>query len=83
MGFLRDERAQFTMLGLIVAFVTLIVTADLFPLIYDLCENVSSTAMERGDWATAYIVKLIPFTIVGVELASIYYYAKPYIIREE
>jgi len=79
----KNRKGQFTILALFTLFITLLVTVQFMPQIYSICENVSQIALAHGDYVTAYLVKLIPVSIVLVEIASIYYYAKPYIIREE
>ncbi len=79
----KDKKGQFTILALFTLFITLVVTVQFLPMIYDICYNISQVCEEKGDYVAAFLVRLIPVSIVIVELASIFYYAKPYIIKEE
>lgn len=77
----KDERGQFTIAGLFALFIMLVVTVKLLPTIYDFCEQAAQTAEQNGDTFTAFLIRLIPASIVISELMAIYYYAKPIIVR--
>ncbi len=80
---MRGKKGQFTIAGLFALFIMLIVTIQLFPTIYDLCNQGAQMAQDKGDILTAYLIRLIPPSIVISELMAIYYYAKPLIFRGE
>jgi len=78
-----DNKGQFTIHAFFALFITLTIVMYFMPQIYDICNQIATTAEQNGDSITAFVARLIPMAMIMVILASIFYYAKPYIIREE
>ena len=80
--FLKDIKGQFTIAGLFALLIMLVVSVKLLPIIYKYCEEGANLAESKGDALTAFLLRLIPVSIVISELMAVYYYAKPIIVRE-
>lgn len=78
----KDVGGQFTIAGLFAVFIMLIVTMKLMPDIISYCDNIAATLEEKGYTIAAFLIKLVPASIVISILSAIYYYAKPIILRE-
>lgn len=78
----RDIKGQFTIAGLFAVFIMLIVTMKLMPDIVSYCNDISSTLENDGYVIAAFLVKLVPASIVISILSAIFFYAKPIIMRE-
>ncbi|ADB58725.1 hypothetical protein [Archaeoglobus profundus] len=79
---IRNRRGQFTIAGLFALLIMLVVSVKLLPMVYQYCEEGAQLAESKGDALTAFLLRLIPVSIVISELMAIYYYAKPIIVRE-
>jgi len=79
---IRNRRGQFTIAGLFALLIMLVVSVKLLPIVYQYCEEGAQLAESKGDALTAFLLRLIPVSIVISELMAIYYYAKPIIVRE-
>ncbi len=78
----KDVKGQFTIAGLFAVFIMLIVTMKLMPDIISYCDDIASTLNDKGYTIAAFLIKLVPASIVISILSAIYYYAKPIILRE-
>lgn len=78
----KDVKGQFTIAGLFAVFIMLIVTMKLMPDIISYCDSIAATLEEKGYTIAAFLIKLVPASIVISILSAIYYYAKPIILRE-
>ena len=79
----KDSKAQFTIAGLFAVFLMLIITMKLMPDIVSICDNISKTLEDGGYSIAAFLIKLVPASIVISILSAIYFYARPIIMREE
>ena len=79
----EDTKAQFTIAGLFAVFLMLIITMKLMPNIVSICDNISKTLEDGGYSIAAFLIKLVPASIVISILSAIYFYAKPIIMRRE
>ena len=79
----EDTKAQFTIAGLFAVFLMLIITMKLMPNIVSICDNISKTLEDGGYSIAAFLIKLVPASIVISILSAIYFYARPIIMREE
>jgi len=77
----KDIRGQFTIAGLFAVFLMLIITMKLMPDIISFCDSIATTLEDNGYTIAAFLIKLVPASIVISILSAIYFYAKPIIIR--
>lgn len=61
--FIDDIKAQYTLVGLMMTFVSIIVFSQIYPVIKPFIASIVSTA----DPSTALIVELIPF-VIGISI---------------
>lgn len=80
---LKSEKGQFTIAGLFSVFIMLIVTMYLMPSILDICDQIALELSRHDQQIAAFLVRLIPASIVVSILSAIFFYAKPLIVREE
>jgi len=77
---LINNKGQFTIAGLFALFIMLVVTVKFLPVIYQFCNEGAELAESNGDTLTAFLLRLIPPCIPISIIATIFFYAKPYIV---
>ena len=71
--FIDDIKAQYTLVGLMMTFISIIVFSQLYPVIKPFIDSIVATA----DPSTAVIVSLIPFAICVSIIFGIIWYIIP------
>ncbi len=74
---MKDIKAQLTIPGLLLMFLTLLVMAHLMPTIISTCLNMSANLTTNGFATEALLAKLPPLFLIVAFLATIAMYAGP------
>lgn len=69
----KGFKAQYTIMGLVMTFVSLVVFAQIYPILKPFIADITATA----DPSTALIVELLPFAIAISILMGIIWYVAP------